>query len=147
MRRWIVLVALAVAACGPYPRDIGGTLERIERDGRLHVGFAELTAGDEGVARRFVGRLATASGARATIDDAPLETQLARLEDGELDLVIGKFRADTPWRAVVTVIEPIARSRSGERTLHLAPAAANGENRWIALVEREVRDARAEQAR
>ena len=34
-------------------------------------------------------------------------------------------------------------ARSGKRTFELAPAAQNGENRWIALVEREVRDMRA----
>jgi hypothetical protein len=40
----------------------------------------------------------------------------------------------------VTIVEPLATRRSGKRTFELAPVVRNGENRWVALVEREVRD-------
>jgi hypothetical protein len=140
LRRWPVLVCIALAACGPYPRDISGTLDAIERDGRLRVGFAQLTAGDRPKAQQFVARLEAATGAQAEIDLAPMETQITRLEDGELDLVIGEFREDSPWMPRVAVIEPLSRRTVGKRVHGLSPAAANGENRWIALVEREVRD-------
>ena len=73
------------------------------------------------------------------LDRGPAESQLARLEEGKLDLVIGEFIADSPWATSVAIIEPLATRRSDKRRFELAPAARNGENRWIALVEREVR--------
>jgi len=106
------------------------------------VGFAELRREDEPAAHRFVAQLEQATGAQTTIDAASAERQLVRLEEGDLDLVIGEFAADTPWATSVAIIEPLATRRAGKRTLELAPAARNGENRWIALVEREVRDGR-----
>jgi hypothetical protein len=140
LHRWPLLLCLALAACGPYPRDVSGTLDRIEREGRLRVGFADLSARDRVTARRFVARLEAATGARADIDLATMENQLGRLEDGELELVIGEFREDTPWSETVTVIEPLERRVRGVRAIGLSPVTVNGENRWIALVEREVRD-------
>ena len=140
LRRSPILLCLALAACGPYPRDNSGTLDRIEQSGRLRIGVAELRAEDEPAARRFITRIERATGARAGLVAAPLEAQLVRLEEGELDLVIGEFDENTPWMTPVAIIEPLSTRREGKRVLELAPVARNGENRWIALVEREVRD-------
>lgn len=87
-----------------------------------------------------MARLEEATGARAVIGDGPLESQLGRLKQGELDLVMSDFTEDSPWAKSVSVIEPLQRRRDGRRDLTLAPVARNGENRWIALLEREVRD-------
>jgi hypothetical protein len=108
------------------------------------VGLAALTPRDEQSARRFIERLERATGAEATIERGPLERQLVRLEEGQLDLVIGELAEDTPWASPVAVIEPLGRRHEGKRRLGLSPVAANGENRWIALLEREVRDGQAE---
>jgi hypothetical protein len=102
--------------------------------------LAALTARDEQAARQFVTRLERATGAEATLERGPLERQLIRLEEGDLDLVIGELAEDTPWAMPVAVIEPIGRRHEGKRWLGLSPVAMNGENRWIALLEREVRD-------
>ena len=106
----------------------------------MRIGFTALRHEDEAAARRFVNRIEQATGADATIDHGPAESQLARLEEGKLDLVISEFDATSPWAQSVTIVEPLARRHAGRRTFELAPAAQNGENRWIALVEREVRD-------
>ena len=142
LRRSLLFACIALAACGPYPRDVSGTLDRIERTQRLKVGLAELRPGDEMAARRFLARLEHATGARATIESGPLESRLVRLEHGDLDLVIAEIAEDSPWVTPVAVIEPLSRRREGRRGLGLSPIAMNGENRWIALVEREVRDMR-----
>ncbi len=134
------MASLMLAACGPYPRDIEGTLDRIERTQRLRVGLADLRPGDERAARRFVARLGRATGARVAAEAGSLESRLARLEQGEFDLVIGEIAEDSPWAAAVAVIEPLSRRREGKRRLGLSPVAMNGENRWIALIERVVRD-------
>lgn len=141
MRFAILLACAALAGCGPYPRDISGTLDAIEREHRLRVGLAELAPGDAGVARRFTDRIAAVTGARAELITGPTEALIAGLEDGDLDLVIGEFRDDSPWLAKVTVIEPLRHHALAGRVYGLSPAAANGENRWIALLEREVREA------
>ena len=140
LRFWPILACLALAACGPYPRDVSGTLDRIERTHRFSVGLADMRSGDEQAARRLVARLEQATGAKATIVAGPLESRLARLEHGDLDLVIAEIAEDSPWIAPVAVIEPIGRRSAGRRVLGLSPIAMNGENRWIALIEREVRD-------
>jgi hypothetical protein len=131
-----------LAACGPYPRDISGTLDSIERSGSLRVGFADLRAQDVLAAEAFVSRVESATGAKAKVDRGPTDSQIARLESGDLDLVIGEFAEDSPWTTETAIIEPLQRRKVGRRTLGLSPVAANGENRWIALLEREVRDSR-----
>jgi hypothetical protein len=92
--------------------------------------------------RGFIVRIERATGARAQLDRGPLESQLARLDEGELDLVLGEFAEDTPWLASVAVIEPLTSRKKGKRRFEIAPVTRNGENRWVALVEREVRDSR-----
>ena len=144
LRRSPILLCLALAACGPYPRDVSGTLDRIEQSGHVRIGLAELHAGDDPAARRFVARIERATGAQAELDSGPMESQLARLEEGDLDLVIGEFDEKTPWATPVAIIEPLSIRRAGKRVLELAPAVQNGENRWIALIEREVRDSAAQ---
>jgi len=140
LRLWPIPLCLALAGCGPYPDDISGTLDRIEQSGRVRIGFTHLRADDEVAARRFVARIERTTGAKASLDRGPAEGQLARLEEGKLDLVISEFAADTPWAQSVAIVEPLAKRQWGKQTFELAPAAQNGENRWIALVEREVRN-------
>jgi hypothetical protein len=129
-----------LAACGPYPRDVTGTFDDVERTHSFKVGFADMRPADLAAAAAFVARLERATGAIAKTDNGPAETQLARLENDQLDLVIGEFAQDTPWSTEVTILEPLAQRTVGERTMGLSPVAANGENRWIGLLEREIRE-------
>jgi hypothetical protein len=143
LRLTALLFCVILAACGPYPRDVSGTLDAIEQHGRVRVGLADLRREDEPLARAFISRVERATGARADVDTGHLESQLARLEEGELDLVIGELAVDTPWAPAVAIVEPLRQRREGERVLGLSPVTANGENRWVALLEREVRDTAA----
>ena len=140
LQRWPILACLALAACGPYPRDVSGTLDRIEQSGRVRVGLADLRLEHRSAAEAFIGRLEQTTSARAQVETGHLEGQLARLEEGELDLVIGELAEDTPWAPSVAIVEPLRQRREGKRLIGLSPVAANGENRWIGLLEREVRD-------
>ena len=60
-----ILLCLALAACGPYPRDISGTLDRIEQSGRVRIGFTHLQ-GRRRAWRRAVSstRIERATGAK-----------------------------------------------------------------------------------
>jgi hypothetical protein len=131
-----------VAACGSLPRDVEGTSERVEASRVVRVGlFHGLLAGpDRARAAAWLDRLGRATGARPQFVTGAAEPLLARLQAGELDLVIGEVALDSPWVDEVAVIEPLATHEVGGRTIGLSPIARNGENRWIVLLEREVRD-------
>ena len=140
LHRWPILLCVSVAACGPYPRDMDGTLDRVERTQRFTVGLSALSPADERIARRYVARLERATGSKARIEEGPLERHLVRLETGDVDLVIAEIAEQSPWATPVSLIEPLRRRREGKHRLGLSPVAANGENRWVALLEREVRN-------
>jgi hypothetical protein len=132
-------VALACAGCH-YPRDIGGTADTVRKNGTIRIGLAPSEQSEDAAARRFVSALERATDARARFERAPAEALLARLETGDLDLVLGDFAEDSPWLDDAALIEPLSRRIVGERVIGLAPVARNGENAWIGLVERTVRD-------
>jgi hypothetical protein len=136
-----------LAACSPYPRDIGKTLDGIEERGTVRVGLVAMRKVDEPLARAFIGRLERATGARAVLDRGPTELQLARLHQGAIDVVLGDFTSDSPWMNEVAIIEPIVNRPAGDRSLGLSPVAANGENRWVGVLEKAARDMREEAGR
>jgi hypothetical protein len=140
LRNLVFPICLALAACGPYPNDVTGTLDDIERTRTIKIGFADMRPADVATANAFVARLEQATGAKAITGNGPTETQLARLENDQLDLVIGEFAKDSPWNTAVTILEPLGARAVGQHEMVLAPVAANGENRWIGLLEREIRD-------
>lgn len=136
------LLLLTLAGCGPFPRDIGDTLADIHERGTVRVGLVAMRSEDEPLARDFLARLEDATRARVVTDRGPTELQLARLDQGAIDLVLGDFTSDSPWLPQVAVIEPIVNRPAGDRSLGLSPVAANGENRWVGLLEKTVRDMR-----
>lgn len=138
--------ALALlAACGVLPRDIEGTRDRVQESRVVHVGVFQgtLAGPDRPRTLVFLDRLRRATGASPQVIAGDAEPLLARLEAGELDLVIGEVATDSPWVTGVAVIEPLAERRIGGRTIGLSPIARSGENSWIMLLEREVRDTRS----
>lgn len=94
----------------------------------------------------LLGRVARASGAGGQVESGDSEPLLNRLEEGELDLVIGRFEAASPWKRMVSFSPPLRIKKHGKTKFHLVAALRNGENAWIGLVEREAREV-AEPAR
>ncbi|MGV3481807.1 MAG: hypothetical protein ACO1O3_17795, partial [Sphingobium sp.] len=111
--------------------------ERVMRVG-LVAGEAETR--DRAVIAAYLDRVGRAAGARPEIVRAAAEPLLLRLDHGQLDLVIGDMTEDSPWIADAMVIEPISETMLGKDRILLSPIARNGENRWIMLLERAVRD-------
>ena len=144
MRRSSLLSVLAVfslpAGCGSYPTDMAGTLERIEARHAIRVGVADAPGGHDAAMRSFLSRVAQATDARIEESEGSMERLLVELEAGGLDLVVAEVAADSPWGSDVTVIEPLATQPVGERELGLSAVVRNGENRWIALLEKQARD-------
>lgn len=143
MRSVALLFLIAcLTGCGAFPRDPHGTLQRIQQERVFRVGVvapAEETAG-AGEAAELIKRVAARSGARPQMQVGEAEVLLHALEQGELDLVLGRFEKKTPWLALVTFSPPLRVEKKGKAVFQLAAAMRNGENGWIALVEREARN-------
>ena len=132
MKAWPILLLLA--ACGQIPRDPEGTLDRVRASHLIRVG---VVAGDTAEHwQPLLGRVAAATGAKPRMEQGALEPLLLRLEQGELDLVVGgAFAEKSPWLPRVT-LGPVIR-KEADVAHHVV--ARNGENGWIMLIEREGR--------
>lgn len=136
MNRAFLLAAVLLAGCDAIPSDLDGTLERVRGERRFRVGLIASPAPiAPDRARALLERLSGATGATAAIEPGAAEALLHRLEQGELDLVLGEFAEPSPWQHQVTISEPVA----GRGATVLAAAARNGENAWIALLFREAK--------
>ncbi|HZW46129.1 MAG TPA: hypothetical protein VFF61_01270, partial [Microvirga sp.] len=91
-------------------------------------------------AAQLIQRVSSNAGAQARLESGGAEPLLDRLEAGDLDLVLGRFEKKSPWARLVTFGPPLRVEKQGKTTFHLTAAMRNGENAWIALVEREARD-------
>ena len=131
---------LALVGCDDYPRDPEGTLARVSAEKSFKAGIVAGAdpAGIDPAAMLLV-RVGERTGARALIERGSAEPLLAKLEAGELDLVIGDYVSTTPWSTNVSLSPPLAIRHDGGAEIHVVAAMRNGENAWIGLVEREAR--------
>ena len=136
----LLAACLAAMSCD-LPRDSDGTLDHVRASREIRVGLilAAPAATLDPRAAALVQRLAAATGATPRVVPGDAEPLLARLEEGELDLVVGRFTASSPWSTLVTLSPPLAKAKQGRTEIVLAAAMQNGENEWISLVEREAR--------
>ena len=144
---WSVLcLALLTASCGDFPRDPEGTLARVRSQGVFRVGLVTIApeGADGSQVAALLAGIGKSAGARAELIRGDAEPMLDQLEQGELDLVIGRFEKKSPWAKLVTIGPPLRRDMQGKTEFRLAPVLRNGENAWVALVEREVRNAAPE---
>lgn len=143
MTRLLFLLALlfASSACDSIPKDPEGTLQRVRDTDVFRVGLiaSGLDHGARSEELALIERVAAASGARAEIETDAAERLLMRMEEGEFDLVVGEFLADSPWRRRVHMLQPLDRSRLNGIEVQVTGAARQGENAWIMLLEREAR--------
>ncbi|HEX8528229.1 hypothetical protein [Allosphingosinicella sp.] len=141
MKTLPLLLALAgFSACADVPRDPDGTLDRVSSSRGFRVGvIAGGPSQHSALQRSLVERVAATTGARPALEQGAAEPLLLRLEQGELDLVVGEFQHNSPWAERVHLLPPLARTRIGEEEAIVAGAARHGENGWIMLLDRESR--------
>ena len=143
LRTFIISLALiASASCADFPKDPRGTIDRARDQGSFRVGLVS-SAGrrdPEQLAQRLVERIGKAVQASPKIVRGETEVLLTGLEEGHLDVVIGRFEKKSPWAARVTFGPPLRTDTQGKSQLLLRPAMRNGENGWITLIERQARD-------
>ena len=135
-------MALLCASCTDFPRDPQGTLDRIRSEGSYRVGLVAPLSRGGGYAElpAFLDRVSAAASASPQITTGDSEPLLLQLEEGELDLVVGRFDKKSPWATKVEIGPALRIEKHGKAELHLAPAMRNGENAWIALIEAQARD-------
>jgi hypothetical protein len=133
------LLALALcASCDGIPKDPDGTLDRVRADQQYKVGI--IASGEPIGADRqrlFLNRVSAAAQARPALETGAAEPLLAKLEEGELDLVLGPMAPHSPWSKMVTFLPPLGEQVTREGHIHVIAAARNGENAWITLLDAE----------
>ena len=136
------LALLALSACGDFPKDPRSTLERVRSEHSFRVGLVP-SAGTEDpdpTSAKLLAAIGSVAHASPKIARGETEVLLTALEQGHLDLVIGRFEKKSPWATRVTFGPPLQTHRQGQSELMLKPVMRNGENGWIALVEQQARD-------
>jgi DNA-binding transcriptional LysR family regulator len=138
LMKLIGVAALACASCGDIPKDPDGSLGRIRAERSFRVGLIASGA-PLGAERQalFVRNVAAAAGARPRFELGATEPLLTRLEEGELDLVIGPMTPKSPWEKQVTFLPLLGEQVSESGHVHLAAMARHGENAWITLLHKE----------
>ena len=133
------LALLAACSCADFPRDPEGTLDRVRAERSFKVGLVAPLSGRDPKVDALLRRVEKVSGARGQVESGDGEPLLNRLEEGELDLVIGRFEAASPWKRLVSFSPPLRVEKLGKTKFNLVAVMRNGENAWIGLIEREAR--------
>lgn len=130
-------LVLVVATCN-LPRDADGTLDRVQ-NGVIRVGLAHnppwvVTSGTQaGFEPQLVAGLARQLNAKTAFVNGSETRLLESLHRRELDLVVGGFTDDSPWKGQVAFTKPYRKDPDGKgHVLALAP----GENAWLVRVEK-----------
>lgn len=135
------VLVLAVAGCD-IPKDPEGTLERV-RGNVMRVGLIEQEPWAQheggqasGVEVELVNRLAQQLGSRVEWQPGGETELFERLENHELDLVIGGVTASTPWAARLGLTLPHTERTVREQKHQHVLAAPPGENAWLLELDR-----------
>lgn len=134
-----VLVSLAlffsVAACDDFPKDPEGTLNRV-RGGTVHAGivenppWAEVDGGTaSGIEVQLVEQFAASLDAEVHWAEISGPAAMHALEERKLDIVVGGFQQNDPWKSKVGFSRPYIPG-----TKHVM-AVPKGENAWLVALE------------
>ncbi|MDO5502653.1 MAG: ABC transporter substrate-binding protein [Actinomycetia bacterium] len=137
MRRLAALIGVIAAAltgCGEIPRDPSATLEQIIERGDLRAGSSpsSVTPAETDLVEGFADSLDV----DVVWTEGGESELVAAMERGELDVLIGGLRADSPWT------ERISLTRAyGSEVVHGEPvervlAVPRGENALLVTLER-----------
>lgn len=138
-----VLLGMLLSGCDQLPRDIEGTTERVRQERQFRVGLVSDHQQPGDRQKAFVRGVAEATSARPVVERGAAEPLLTRLEEGSLDLVVGRMATKSPWRSKVHFLPELEGKESAKRPVALSAMARNGESEWVALLHREAEEVAA----
>jgi membrane-bound lytic murein transglycosylase MltF len=137
---------LIVAACEPFPRDPAGTLLAVHSSGVLNVGVINhppwATCHEDqtgGIEFELAAGFATALDVKPEWRCMAEATAIRRLENGELDLVIGGLTSDSPRRHQSGFTRPYLITPEDPHAKEHVLAVRRGENGFLVALERYLR--------
>ncbi|HUD90460.1 hypothetical protein [Sphingobium sp.] len=136
---FILPVLLSLVACDALPRDPGGTSTRIEQTRSFSVALADPSVRSAPEVGKLIREIERRTNAHPQWRAGLGEKLLQQLDHGSLDLLIGRFTADSPWATAVAFGPALSSSGPKDAPIELKAAMRNGENRWIMTVERASR--------
>lgn len=139
MMRQAAFALLLLSACDALPHDPAGTSTRIEHSRTFTVALADPAVRSAPQVGKLVAEIERRTHARAEWRSGAGESLLQQLNEGALDLVIGRFTADSPWATDVAFAPTLSTSGGEDAPIELKAAMRNGENRWVMTVERASR--------
>lgn len=137
--RQAAIALLLLGACDALPRDPAGTSTRIEHSRTFTVALADPAVRSAPQVGKLVAEIERRTHARAEWRGGSGESLFQQLDEGTLDLVIGRFTAASPWATDVAFAPALLTGGSEDAPIELKAAMRNGENRWIMTVERASR--------
>jgi ABC-type amino acid transport substrate-binding protein len=133
-----VSAVLLLTSCG-LPRDADGALSHIQH-GVIRVGVADnppwVAVADtdaSGIEPTMIAELAGALQAKIKTVHGSETRLMESLHRRELDVVIGGFTDDSPWKKEIALTTPYHEDRQGRKHVLALPP---GENRWLMRVEK-----------
>lgn len=130
-----VVILLSLAGCDAFPEDPNGTMRRVQTAGVLTAGVVA----DEPVEVQEISsaqKVARAAGVHLKIIKGSSTILLRRLEKGRLDLVVGEFASESPWKGRVALTAPVVVNSAPADEPVLRAALQSGENRWLMFVSK-----------
>lgn len=138
-----LLLTAGLAACGTIPRDPDGTLEQVRTEQLLRVGASPAEgsvafedASPTGPEADLAEDFAAALGVEVSWTLGGEGELVAAMERGELDLLIGGLRADSPWADKISLTRPYRESTELDETIKHVLAVPLGENAMLVRLER-----------
>ena len=143
----LVIPALFPLAC--IPKDPEDTLNRV-LSSQLRVGIVHnppwttIEEGPGGIEPELVRDFAEGLGIPVVWEVGGQQQLLDRLSKTELDLVIGGFQSNDPWKKNISFTRPyITVFPQGKKEQHVW-AVRHGENEWLLRIEHYLADSRSE---
>lgn len=129
---------LLLAGCSGYPQDVENTYDHVVQSHSLRAGIVAAPPSVMAEERALARRIATAHGARPRFAVEASELLLRDLEQGRLDVVIGRFATKSPWTGKVALTGPAGAVKPAKDEPVLRAAVRAGENHWLLEVDRDV---------
>ncbi len=130
-----------MTACDDFPKDIAGTMDGVLTSGTMRTGVVADGAGVE--ERALANRIASSLGVSPEFISGTTEELVRRLNEGEIDIIVGEFAKATPWAERAAMTGPVRAIDPPKDHPVLRALVRTGENRWLIFVSRTLKEPEA----